>query len=335
MSYTIRHINFAILFILLSACTGNLQLIKDRPVSPTLASTQTQTIFYLNRSALSYGVFETDAISVSIDVINTTPKLSRDLGDISIEDGSSLRIYKLKRGESTVVHSMPPGKKRVTITAGGQTKYNNELRGVFINKITFDESAVQIQPSGQRVVIYGDSIAAGGNVDSPSAEAWPVLLREHYSVIVEAYGYRTLYDDASTPAQRSEFAARISSWAPDYVWLAIGTNDYDFEQWSAGEFGEAYSGTLDAIHGSNPKAFLFAQSPILRVDESPNSFGDSLDGYREQIEAACLARAGWCVFVDGRQSTFPQLDELDKDGIHLTGTSSTKYAEAVLKVMGK
>jgi lysophospholipase L1-like esterase len=230
---------------------------------------------------------------------------------------------------------MPSGEKRVQITSGGQSKSNNEITGVFIKKITFNRSATPVKQNGKWVVVYGDSISVGGNVSNPSAEAWPVLLRKHYPVTVAAYGYNMLYDDAATSAERSELASSFASWAPGYIWLAIGTNDYGFEKWSAREFGEAYAATLDVIHSSNSRARVFAQSPIHRGDERPNSFGDDLEKYRQQIAAACLSRPDWCVFVDGTDPAFPQPDELDKDGIHLTTKSSIKYAEAVLDIISK
>jgi len=333
MLYAIRRINpVLLLLILLISCAGQPQ---DRNVSPTLAVPTAQTIFHLDRSALSYGVFETGATSVSMDVSNTMLKRFSAFADISIEDGSGVTTYKVQPGESTIVHSMPAGEKRVTITSGMQTNFRNEITGVFITKIIFNGAALQVQEDNKRIVIYGDSITVGGRVDHLSAEAWPVLLRRHYSVMIEAYSYRMLYDDTFPPAKRAELASKISAWRPDYIWLAIGANDYAFGQWSAREFGEAYAATLDAIHLSNPRALLFAQSPLLQAGESANVLGSDLESYRVQIATACLARSAWCTFVDGTDPAFPQPDELDKDGVHLTTKSSVKYAEAVLHIIGK
>jgi lysophospholipase L1-like esterase len=270
-----------------------------------------------------------------LNVSNTFPEKLNNSASISIGDGSDLITYQVQSGESTIVHSMPVGKKRVTITSGGQIKFDNEIKGVFIDQITFDGPAVPVTQAGKRIVVYGDSLAVGGKVSHPSAEAWPVLLRKHYSVMVAAYGYRTLYDDAATAQARSELATNIASSTPDIIWLAIGTNDYAFDVWSEQDFGEAYAATLEAIHVSNPKAVLFAQSPILRIREEANSLGDSLENYRRQIADACLARPDWCVFVDGTDPAFPQPDELDKDGVHLTAESSAKYTEAVLSQIEK
>jgi lysophospholipase L1-like esterase len=314
---------------------SNPQPAKDSSLSTALTGNAVETTFYLDRSALSYGVFETEATSLILEVSNTLPENFSDLADISVGKGTDIKTYKVGPGTSSVVHSMPPGEKRLTITSGGQVKFNNEIVGVFIEKITFQGSALPVKLDEKRLIVYGDSITVGGNVDTPSAQAWPVLLRRHFTVLVEAYGYRALYDDAATAEVRSGFTSKISSGMPDYVWLAVGANDYRFERWPAREFGAAYAATLDDIHASSSQAILYAQSPILRADESVNVFGNTPQDYRQQIETACLTRSAWCVFVDGTDPAFPQPDELDQDGIHLTTESSAKYAEAVLQLLGK
>lgn len=321
----------ALLAIVLSSCIENSQPVTQPSASPALTSAPAQTAFFLDRSALAYGIFETKATSLTLNVSNTLPGLA----DLSIEDESGVTTYEAQPGESVIVHSMSAAVKRVTITSGGQSKINEIVRGVFIDQITFNEPAVQIHPTNKRIAIYGDSIVCGGNVRYPSAQAWPVLLRKSYATVVTAYGYRSLFDDATTSEERARLISKISSPVPDYIWLAIGTNDYRFELWSAQEFGEAYASLLDALHGSNPQAIVFAQSPIHRMQESSNSFGDSLESYRQQIVEACLERSDWCTFVDGTDPAFPQLDELDQDGVHLTTLSSAKYAAAVLNTINK
>lgn len=341
MRYTKQRMSLVLLvFVFLSSCLGTSTPTKEEMVPPTLTVTPTQTVFHqtvfhMDRSALSYEVFETEATSLTIVVSATIPDQFKEFADISVEDGSGLTTYEVEPGESTIVHSMSAGKKRVTVTSGIQTKFRNRIVGVYIDQIMFNKPAIQIEQEDDRIVIYGDSLAIGGNVDHLSAEAWPVLLRKRVPVVIEAYGYRSLYEDASTAEGRAALAIKISSWMPKYVWLAIGANDYSFGLWSASEFGEAYGAMLDAIHESSPQAVLFAQSPILRADESANVLGDTLGDYRQQIARVCLARSTWCRFVDGTEAAFPQPDELDEDGIHLTAESSVKYAEAVLDLIEK
>lgn len=340
MPYLKWRVHLALLFsILLPACLGNSQTPVRPALMPTPSPVQTptsaQTVFYVDRSALAYGIFKTEAIFLTMEVDNTTPDGTNKFADVSVEDGSGVHTYKLQSGKSSVIHNMPAGEKYVTITSGSLVKRNNEIKGVFIDRIIFDRPAVQVMQSNKWIVVYGDSLASGGRASRPSAEAWPVLLRKHYSVTVEAYGYRMLYDDATTPAERSAFASRLAATSPDFIWLAIGTNDYGLGPWSAQDFGEAYAATLDTIHSLTPRTILFAQSPILRIGESPNGFGDNLEEYRQQIASACTARSPWCIFVDGTGPAFPQPDELDKDGTHLTTQSSAKYADAVLDIIGK
>lgn len=341
MPYTKQCVSLILLvFVFLSSCSGTSTPTKEEIVPPALTITPAQTVshqtvFNMDKSALSYEVFETEATSLTIVVSATIPDQVKEFADISVEDGSGLTTYEVEPGESTIVHSMPEGRKHITVTSGLQTKFRNRIVGVFIDKITFDKPAIQIEQEGKRIVIYGDSLAIGGNVNHPSAEAWPVLLRKHNPVLMEAYGYRALHEDASTAEARSALALKISSWMPDYVWLAIGANDYAFSLWPASEFGKAYGATLDAIHEASPQAILFAQSPILQAGEPSNVFGDTLENYRQQIASACLARAAWCTFVDGTNAAFPQPSELDEDGIHLTIDSSANYAEAVLNLLRK
>ncbi|HMB23151.1 MAG TPA: SGNH/GDSL hydrolase family protein [Anaerolineales bacterium] len=305
------------------------------PPTPTASPTPVHAIFSLDKSPLAYGIFETEATLLTIEVSSTVPGQFKDFADISVEDGSGITTYKVETGESTIIHSLPAGKKPIVVTSGMQTRFRSRIVGVFIESVTFNGPTVRVEPEGRRVLIYGDSFAVGGNVDHVSAESWPILLREHFSVRVEAYGYRALYDDASTAGARADLVANISSQTPDDIWLAIGANDYAFGLWSARQFGEAYAATLDEIHASNLQAILYAQSPIRRANEGPKSFGDSLDDYRQQISEACLTRSPWCIFVDGTASAFPQPSELAEDGIHLTTKSSAKYAEAVLDIIGK
>ena len=210
----------------------------------TLVPEATISTFYLDQLPFSYGVFETEATSVRFEVLNTVPEIYADYADISIDNGKEIKTYQVSAGQTIVVHAMSTGRKQIIVTSGAQVKIDGKITGIFIKEITFNALTVQVVQHKKRIVVYGDSIAGGGNVRDPSAEAWPLLLRKDFSVIVDAYGFRTLYDDASTLSQRSEFASRISSLLPDYIWLAIGTNDFAASPWTASEFGAAYAETL-------------------------------------------------------------------------------------------
>lgn len=282
-----------------------------------------QQSFHIGTNALATATYETTASYVAVDVNTTMP-----LGDITINDTTYYTSY----GEMRIVHYLPAGTKRVTITQGGQSVYKGTVVGTYITAIFFDAPAVEIADNRKRVVVYGDSLSVGGNVYNSSAQTWTVLLRKRYAVDVQGYGYRNLYWDAAHGVDRDKLVADITSHNADYIWLAIGTNDYAFELWSAKDFGATYAATLNKLHAVNPQARIFAQSPIVRADEYARQYGDTLSDYRRQIETACNVRA-WCTFVDGTRAAFPQLDELHADGLHLTAASSVKYAAAVASVL--
>src|SRR5512133_3692219 len=162
MSYIARYINCALLLSIgLFSCTSNSQppTATSTPTSipPALSASPTpvQAIFYMDRSPLSYRVFETEATSLTIDVTSTVPGQFKDFTDISVEDGSGITTYKVETGESTIVHSLPAGKKRVIVTSGMHTRVRNKITGVFVNKVTFNGTAVRIEQAGRRVLIYG------------------------------------------------------------------------------------------------------------------------------------------------------------------------------------
>jgi hypothetical protein len=105
-------------------------------------------------------------------------------------------------------------------------------KGIFLDGVNyasgadFSVIAPTLQPN--RVVIYGDSIAAGGNAPSAVYNGFSSLLRYEYgqSIMSETYGYRALKDDADTAPKLSNFINRFISYAPKFIWLAIGTNDF-------------------------------------------------------------------------------------------------------------
>lgn len=289
--------------------------------------------FYLEKASFSYAIFDTNATSITLEVHQDFPTTFSPVTDITIEYGTEGVSFEVDEIQHLIAHEMPPGPKRVTVTSGGLVKLDGMMAGLYVDKIIFNAPADRVVPPFARVFIYGDSLMLGGEVDVASREAWPILLREQFVVFVEAYGFRMLFDDASTFEAREQIASRVQSFSPDYVWVAIGTNDYAFGVWTPWDFGSAYGVLLDDLHEVAPSAVIFAQSPIRRVDEDIEVAGYALDDYRKEIERVCALKQEWCIFVDGTDSLFPQLDELASDGVHLTKTGNLKYADAVVQII--
>lgn len=223
------------------------------------------------------------------------------------------------------------GYRHVEIVSGLQTKPASYVLGTFVDSVQVEtgKDLFVITPNTTgRVMIYGDSISVGGNSDDPEYEGYPVLLRTDYdrSVLIEAYGFRSLYNDAATTELVTDFVQKVVDANPSKLWLAIGTNDYGLNKWSATTFGAAYAALLDAVHSAVPDLPIICQTPILRDSETANGSGSTLGDYRSQISSAVSSRSSYCTLIDGAGIlTTADLD----DGVHPTIAGHAKYAAYV------
>jgi hypothetical protein len=142
--------------------------------------------------------------------------------------------------------------------------------------------------------------------------------------MIEGFSYRSLNDDASST--RTAFVSRVTSYAPDTIWMAVGTNDYGLNRWSAASFGTAYAAMLDDLHTSLPNATIFCQTPLVRTGENANGFGSTLTDYRNQIATACNART-WTTLVDG--TSIITLSDVASDHVHPNTAGHAKYENFV------
>lgn len=226
------------------------------------------------------------------------------------------------------------GEKQVELICGLQSKPGIEILGSWVCDVQFTASATQITPSAiPRLLVYGDSIAVGANATSPSLQGWVQLVRNEYtnSVLYEAWGWRSLHDDASTESAREAFAAHIAAQSPAEIWLAIGTNDYGLNKWSAAAFGAAYADLLDKLHAALPDAVIYAQTPLVRSSEAANGSGSTLGDYRTQIATAQSTRSAYCTLVDG--TDILTTGDLT-DGVHPSTAGHALYAAYVKTVLG-
>lgn len=226
-----------------------------------------------------------------------------------------------------------PGVSKSVVLVNGlqSTGGTSTAKGTFLDSVSYiagSNFAVSSYTPTDRIVIYGDSIAVGGNSTDPPMDAWPVLLRTSYDrdIVVEAWGWRTLYDDADTAGKRTTFATQLLSGSPSTIYIAIGTNDYGLDKWSSANFGTALAALLDEIHSQDDSVAVIVQCPTYRTDEAtPNSFGDDLDDYRSAESTACSGR-GWATYYDASAV----LDAGDlADALHPTTAGHAKYALAV------
>lgn len=217
-------------------------------------------------------------------------------------------------GAGTVGILLPPGAKRVEIISSTQfktTPNGNTMYATYLVSAEFKDakggnavSATLVPPSSaNRLVIYGDSIAAGASASIPPLGGWAARLKAAWqgSVLVDAFGYSRFQERASSSGLRAAFATRMTGFSPSKLYLAIGTNDYGIPgSWNAADFGAAYADVLDRIHTIAPTLPIYCQSPLSRgtADEA-NSAGSTLANYRTQIETAANARSSYCTYIHG------------------------------------
>lgn len=227
------------------------------------------------------------------------------------------------------------GPKTVSIVSGLQSRPSGTVIGTWFTSIRADASLTQSLPAPtNRILFYGDSITVGGNATTPATQGYTQLVRSAYapdSVAVEGYGYRTLEDDAIDATARGAFAAKLAAYAPEIIWMAIGTNDYGLSAWSAADFGAAYAATLDALHAALPSAVIYCQTPLVRTTETANGFGNTLGDYRTQISNAVSTRTAYATLVDG--TAILTTGDL-ADGVHPTTAGHAIYAAAVIAELG-
>lgn len=233
-------------------------------------------------------------------------------------------------GQATTTRSLSAGTKTIDITTGPQSRPSSTILGTFLQSFELvggTSYSVTSPVLSDRLLLYGDSITAGYSDSTNNGQkAYGSLLRNAgRATMMEAYGYRALKDDATDSVARAAFVSRITGYAPNAIWLAIGTNDYGLNRWSATSFGTAYAALLDDLHAALPSVPIFCQTPLVRSSEGSNSFTNTLTEYRSQISTICTARP-WTTLVDGTQIlTTSDL----ADGIHPSTAGHVKYENFV------
>lgn len=293
----------------------------------------TDQTFYLQSSPFSRWVFTTNAIDCWVSVYSNLFASYPAFVDVSVLiDGALYTTLNVTTdGYSTFQFSMKSGWKVVEFVCSLQSKPAGTVLGVYLRAVYFSGGLAvnEIVPRAPRYVVYGDSIAVGGNASNPSAQGWPVLLRTTYNIdmAVDAWGYRTLFSDAPDAAGRIALATQLGGYFPgDGIWLAIGLNDYQLETQSAADFETAYADLLVQIRVQSPNSKIYCQVPITKSSEVANVFGDTLDAYRTAIANAQAAHPEHTELVE--EMTIP----LD-DGVHPSTAGHVTYADNVYAII--
>ena len=294
---------------------------------------------YLQTSTFAHVDYQTTATSVTVDSYNTSydvyPKFT-EIG-VYVNGVYNQRIVPASLGASSSIITLPSGGKTVSFVNGLQSRPNPTLNpiGTFVTRLSANARMTRVMHTPKnRLVVYGDSIAVGGNAAIAVAEAWPLLVRAAHtpnSLALEAWGHRSLHEDCADSTARAAFIAKLTTYNPSRIWLAIGTNDFGLNKWSAASFGVAYAALLDDLHTALPATTIFVQTPIVRFNEKANLFGNTLSDYRVQIAAAAVARPAYTILIDG---TAIMTNASLVDGVHPSTAGHALYANAVNRFLG-
>lgn len=290
---------------------------------------------YAYGSSLSKLEWSTTATSVDVNYVSTIRPVYSTFSFISTYiDGVFYSETACPADAGTLTISLPAGGKTVQLLNGGQTFYNNGIIGTWITGASFNASATKLAEEKGGIVVYGDSIAIGQLASPVSQYGWTLQVRSALpdkKLSVEGWGTRSLYDDVRSTYFLSQFVQYISEYSPNTIWLAIGTNDYGLNKWSASAFGTAYSALLDALHVALPSAIIYAQTPLPRTTETANGSGSTLGDYRSQIATCVSTRTSYTTLVDGTAiMTTASLG----DGVHPNTAGHTLYANYVKTILG-
>lgn len=233
--------------------------------------------------------------------------------------------------------ALPGGRKRVEIQTGANQTPATSPSGSFLRAIyaaaTDVLHLIDAPPPGRRMLIDGDSISCGYDATYPTRRGYAPRMRQTYgNIALAGYSGRQLTDDYSTATSRTAEASKIAVYRPDDIIEALGTNDWGNATATAANFGTDYAAALDALHAALPGATVYALTPIQRVSEqTPNTNGDKLSAFRNQIATAVSSRA-WAALIPG-PDIITQAD-VDGGGIHPTDNGHDKIARYLLGTLG-
>lgn len=289
---------------------------------------------YRESSPLARWIFVTTATHVFIKIYDTLYGTFPDWAEIGVYvNGVYYQTIPSTAANDNVLEAdLPAGLKIVEFITSLQSKQAATLRGTFLKSIYLSGGVSNLSgPVISPMVVYGDSITVGSNSITPAQDAWTMIVRQSHPLIIEAWGYRSLNTDCSDAAARTAFAARLASYSPSVIWLAIGLNDYILETMNAANFEIAYSDFLDKLHAARPTAIIYCQTMIPKTANGANALGSTLENYRTAIVNAQSSRSTYCILVNGTMLVSPS--NLDVDGTHPNTTGHAEYAGGVLAVL--
>lgn len=269
------------------------------------SSWQTADGPFFRTAAMASQTIETTATAIDFTINSDIYSYYPAFAEVGIYlNGEPFTSILTNSSQKTRRLTFPAGTKQITIVNGLQTSLGTTpIRGTYLQRLDANAAMSRVLPTyDSTLVVYGDSIAVGADADIPTFHGWVMrlrALRPDLNVCLEAWGFRSLDDDTKTTELRDDLVDRIESYSPDYIYQAIGTNDFGISKASAATTGTRYASLLTDLNAAAPSAQIYCQTPLSRTDENtPNTFGNTLANYRTAIASAVSGKA-YCTLVNG------------------------------------
>ncbi len=308
---------------------------------------------YSRRSELARLSFTTDATLVSIEIAGAlfTYLIASAFIEVQVNGAHQTTVPIVVTDVKQAFDiTLPAGAKTVTLIESQHANPGTPTISVLCTSVT----GISVPPGNtfaivspaavqKRLVCYGDSITGGSLATSPQVGGWLSLVRTDYptsgtgGVTAEAWGSRSLFEDYTAGSNSiatlvAKIVAECDGTSTNTLWIAIGTNDYGLNLWTAAAFQTQYTALLVALRAALPSLVIFCASPISRVApsaETANGVGSTLGNYRTAISNAVTAAAVGATFVDA--SAYVSSPNHNADGVHPNDAGHAAY-KAALKI---
>ncbi len=282
----------------------------------------------VERAAMPAGVrlvFRSDATSIAGQRVAVTDSAPLDL----VCDGEVVATAEQGGAESFRFDGLPPGEKRIELWLPQFGSFR--LRALELN----DGAILRVEgqaEAGPRWVTYGSSITQCRTAASPT-QTWPAIVARERGLHLTCLGY-------GGQCHLDVGVARLMRDLPaGFLSICVGINVYGGATLNQRTFRSAVTGFVQIVREGHPEIPFVVLSPIWSPprEREPNAVGFTLQGMREEVEAAVAAlRAhgdGALHYVDGRGVFGPELEHLLPDGLHPNAEGYRLLGQNVLRAV--
>jgi lysophospholipase L1-like esterase len=269
--------------------------------------------------------FATDATDVTLRVLYTALMTRADaFADIGavLVDGRLKQTFRHKGSWDSL------SVRDIAITHGARAVRVHDVvlpygASLDFHGVTLADGDVLPAPARPSVrhVAYGDSLTQGYNA--------PTIVETWAFAVAAAKNWQLINLGAGSLRTADADAASIAAAKPDVVTVQVGTNDF-LRQTALGDFIIGYHALLRDVCATNPKARIYAISPLWSAADRPVAVAVYGAAAADAVRAVGCERLR---LIDGATLTDHDLDYF-VDGIHPNDKGMAQIAERLAAQMG-